>query len=63
MFVIRHDITTQSIINQIIIFQLRGTTFSWFGMKDPKDEAQLSRRRDDLTKEIVAWRVTLHRER
>jgi len=43
--------------------KLRGTTFSWFGMNDPKDEAQLSRRREDLSKEIVAWRVTLRRKR
>ena len=32
-------------------------------MKDPREEAQLSRTRDDLTKEILAWRVKLRRER
>lgn len=32
-------------------------------MKDPKEEAQISRRRDDLSKEVVAWRVKLRRER
>jgi len=32
-------------------------------MKDPKDEAQLSRKRDDISKEILAWRVKLRRER
>ena len=43
--------------------KLRSTTFAWFGMKDPREEAQLSRTRDDLTKEILAWRVKLRRER
>ena len=45
------------------LFQLRSQTFRWFEMKDPKDEAQSYRKRDDLSKEIVAWRVKLRRER
>jgi len=43
--------------------KLRSTKFAWIGMKDPKEEAQLCRMRDDLTKEILAWRVKLRRGR
>ena len=46
-----------------IYLQLRAKTFSWFGMQDPKEEAQVSRKRDDVSKEILAWRVKLRCER
>ena len=32
-------------------------------MQDPKNEAQFSRKREDLSKEISAWRVKLRRAR
>ena len=53
---------TTAVFN-FIYLQLRAKTFSWFGMQDPKDEAQVSRKRDDISKEILAWRVKLRRER
>jgi len=43
--------------------KLLSTTFAWFGMMDPRGEAQLSRARDDLTERILAWRVKLRCER
>ena len=45
------------------IEQLRKNVLSWLGVHDPKDEAAISRPRDSLVDEILAWRLKLRKER
>lgn len=47
----------------LFLDQVRTNVLAWLGVHDPKDEAAISRSRDNLVNEVLAWRVKLRMER